>query len=122
MTTATEKYIPGVPFAVAEQRFYQKNEMVKRSLWDEKMQSHGIRFYREAKFREKAGFRRLDYALRNAAWNLGWGFAMGNSRRNSGLDAWEGANQKIRHYIEAAIPIENTPPESSRSQSPFNLD
>ena len=39
---------------------------------------------------------------------------MGNSRSNSGLYAWEGANQKIKHYIEAAIPIENTPAENSR--------
>ena len=76
MTIAAEEHIPEVPFPVADHRFDQKNEMFKRSLWDEKIQAHGIRFYREVKFREKAGYRQLDYALRNAAWNLEWGFAM----------------------------------------------
>ena len=114
MTTSVGEFVPQVPFPVANQRFDQKNEMFKRSLWDEKMKSHGIRFYREVKYREKAGYRQIDYALRNAAWNLEWGFAQGNSRSNSGLYAWEGVNDKIRQYIETAKPIKNSPEENSR--------
>lgn len=114
MTTSARESLPEVPFPVANHRFDQKNEMFKRSQWDEKMQSHGMRFYREVKFREKSGYRQLDYALRNAAWNLEWGFALGNSRSNSGLYAWEGVNEKIRHYIEAGSPIKNPPEENSR--------
>ena len=70
MTTSAIESIPEVPFAVAHQRFDQKNEMFKRSQCDEKMQSHGIRFYREVKFREKVGYRQLDYALSTTSWAM----------------------------------------------------
>ena len=70
MTMAAEEYISEVPFAVADHRFDQKNEMFKRSLWDEKMQSHGIRFYRRSNSEKRPATGQLDYAFRNAAWNL----------------------------------------------------
>jgi reductive dehalogenase len=114
MKTSSGESMPEVPFAIAPDRFDQKNEMFKRSIWDEKMLPHGMRFYREVKFREKAGYRQVDYALRNAAWNLEWGFGLGNSRSNSGLYAWEGANDKIKHYIEASDPVKDSPAEMSR--------
>ena len=70
MTTSATESLPEVQFAVAHQRFDQKNEMFKRSQWDEKMQSHGMRFYREVKFREKIGYRQLDYALSKTSWAM----------------------------------------------------
>ena len=42
----SEKELAGqeIPFPVPAYRFDQKNEMFKRSLWDEKMLPHGMRF------------------------------------------------------------------------------
>lgn len=99
-----------LPFPVPTDRFDQKNEMFKRSLWDEKMLPHGMRFYKEVKFQEKVGYRKIDYAFRNASWNLEWGAAFGNSRSNSGLYSWEGVNDRIKHYVESGEPV-NEPPE-----------
>lgn len=103
-----------LPFPIAGDRFDQKYEMFKRSLWDEKMASHGIRFYREAVFREKAGYRKIDYAFRNAAWNIEWSAGFGLFRSNSGLYAWEGVNDKIRHWVESGEPVKETPEKMSR--------
>jgi hypothetical protein len=63
-----------LPFPVPTYRFDQKNEMFKRSIWDEKMQAHRKRFYEEIVYQQKIGYRKLDYAFRNATWNLEWGF------------------------------------------------
>ena len=88
--------------------------MFKRSLWDEKMAPHGMRFYREAVFREIDGYRKPDYAFRNAAWNIEWGAGFGNSRSNSGLYAWEGVNERIQHWVECDGPVKSSPAEMSR--------
>jgi hypothetical protein len=79
MTISAKKSLPEVPFPVAPQRFDQKNEMFKRSQWDEKMQSHGMRFNREVKFREKVGYRQLDYALSTTSWAMTNPFLQKNS-------------------------------------------
>jgi reductive dehalogenase len=102
------------PFPIPASRFDQKNEVFKRSLWDEKMLPHGMRFYREVKFQEKTGYRKIDYAIRNAAWNLEWGAGMGNSRSNSGLYSWDGVNDKIKQYVESGDPVKESPEEMSR--------
>ena len=103
-----------LPFPVADSRFDQKNDLFKRSLWDEKIQPAGKRFYREAVYQEKMGFRKIDYALRNGAWNLEWGAAHGNSRSNSGLYAWEGVSPKIKHFVETGEPVKESPERMSR--------
>jgi hypothetical protein len=105
MRTELDQLHPEVPFTVPQARFDQKNEMFKRSIWDEKMKPHGLRFYRDIKFKEKIGYRQMDYALQNAAWNLEWGFGLGNSRSNSGLYSWEGGNVKIKPYLDSSLPI-----------------
>jgi hypothetical protein len=61
------------PFPVAADRFDQKNEMFKRAPWVPEIQPLASRFYREARYRISAGYQKLDYALRNASWNLEWG-------------------------------------------------
>jgi len=103
-----------LPFPVAAGRFDQKNEMFKRSLWDKKMLPHAMRFYKEVKFKEKVGYRKIDYAFRNASWNLEWSTAFGNSRSNSGLYAWEGVNERIKPYVESGDPVKASPEEMSR--------
>jgi hypothetical protein len=55
------------PFPTPPNRFDQKNEMFKRSVWDETMRLHAKGFYEEVVFLEKVGYRKQDYALRNAA-------------------------------------------------------
>lgn len=101
-------------FPVADYRFDQKNEMFKRSLWDETMAPHGMRFYREAVFRETAGYRKTDYAFRNAAWNIEWSAGFGNSRSNSGLYSWAGVNERAKHWVECGDPVKESPAEMSR--------
>ncbi len=103
-----------VPFPVANYRFDQRNEMFKRAAWDEKMQPYAHRFYREAVFKDQVGYRKIDYALRNAAWNLEWTAGLGNSRSNFGLYSWEGVPEKIRHWVEKDGPVQGSPEEMSK--------
>ena len=74
--------------------------MFKRSLWDEKMRPYAKRFYEDIRYRDEMGFRKLDYAFRNASWNLEWGVGRGNSQSNSGLYSWDELNAKAQRFIE----------------------
>jgi reductive dehalogenase len=102
---------PEFPFPVPTYRFDQKDEMFKRSIWDERMRPYAKGFYEEVVFLEKTGYRKLDYAFRNAAWNLEWGFGFGNARSNSGLYAWEGIAAKIKRFVEAGEKVKGSPHE-----------
>lgn len=73
------------PFPIAGSRFDQKNEMFKRSVWDPAVKPLGDKFYREVGYRDRPGYRKVDYALRNASWELEWGFAQGNAHAGFGL-------------------------------------
>ena len=116
MTTPSMEPTPsdGWAFPVPGSRFDQKYEMFKRSTWDPAMEEHAQRFYRTVEYQKRGGYRRLDYAFRNASWNLEWGFGMGNSRSNSGLYAWEGVPERVRQYLEASGPADLGPREMSR--------
>ena len=102
------------PFPVPTDRFDQKNEMFKRSLWDEKMQSYRKRFYEEVVYHPKVGYRKLDYSFRNAGWNLEWGFGFGNARSNYGLYAWEGVADRIKRFVETGDQVKDSPEEMSQ--------
>ena len=102
------------PFPVPDHRFDQKNEMFKRANWDEAILPHSQRYYGEAVFQEEVGFRKIDYALRNASWNLEWGAGFGNSRSNFGLYSWEGIPEKIRCWAEQDGPVQGSPHEMSK--------
>ncbi len=97
------------PFPVAGSRFDQKNEMFKRSVWDEAVQADGERFYRDIVYQDKPGYRRLDYAFRNGSWNLEWSAAFGNSRSDFGLYSWDAVSPKLIPYLEAGPPVEDSP-------------
>ena len=103
-----------LPFPVPTYRFDQKNEMFKRAIWDEKMHAHSTRFYREAVFKQTVGYRKIDYAFRNAGWNLEWGAGFGNSRSNFGLYSWDGVPDKIKHFVETGGPVRESPEEMGR--------
>jgi len=115
MATENKNWKRNPPFPVPEYRFDQKNEMFKRAAWDEKMQVHAQRFYREALYQETVGYRKIDYALRNASWNLEWSAALGNSRSNFGLYSWEGVPEKIKHWVERDGPAQGSPQEMSHA-------
>jgi epoxyqueuosine reductase len=105
----------GYGFPVPAYRFDQKNEMFKRSRWDEKMQAYKRRFYEDIKYREEIGYRKLDYAFRNASWNLEWGFGFGISRSNSGLYSWDEMPAKWHNYLEVGDVVRESPEEMSHS-------
>jgi reductive dehalogenase len=102
-------------FPVPAFRFDQKNEMFKRSRWDDKMQAYKKRFYEDIKYREEIGYRKLDYAFRNASWNLEWGFGFGISRSNSGLYSWDEMPTKWNKYLEAGDVVRESPGEMSHT-------
>ncbi len=99
-TAALSRTYP--PFPVAPGRFDQKHEMFKRVAWDEDFAHLGRRFYADIVYKDKVGYRQIDYAFRNAAWNLEWQWGFGNSRSNSGLYSWEGVPAKMQCYLDQA--------------------
>lgn len=106
-------YESNLSFPVPTSRFDQKNEMFKRSIWDKKMQPYRKRFYEEIVYQQKIGYRKLDYAFRNATWNLEWGFGFGNSCSNSGLYSWDGVVDRIKRYVETGDQVKESPDEMS---------
>ena len=75
-------------FPTAPDRFDQKDEMFKRSIWDPKFKKHHRRFYEDVVYRDQPGWTKSDHALRNAAWNLEWSYALGLAASNHGLFEW----------------------------------
>lgn len=65
-------------------------------------------------FKEQVGYRKIDYALRNASWNLEWGADYGNLRNNFGLYSWEGVPDRVKQFVEFEGPVEESPEEMSR--------
>jgi reductive dehalogenase len=102
------------PFPVPDQRFEQRNEMFKRRIWDTEFVEPGRQLYDQVKFQEKYGYRKLDYALRNAAWNIEYDFAMGNMCANQGMYSWTRVADKARRFVETGGPVSATPAENSR--------
>ena len=102
------------PFPVPGYRFDQRNEMFKRRTWDEEFVPHGKRLYTQVKYDDRYGYRKLDYALRNAAWNIEYGHAFGNMRSNFGLYSWTHIADKVRRFVETDGPVVHTPEENSR--------
>ncbi len=109
-----EQSMPKLPFPVPTFRFDQKNEMFKRNFWDEKKRADARRFYEGIRFQENVGYRKTDYAFRNAAWSFEHNFALGNSRSNFGAYAWEGVADKIKAFVETGGPVLESPEEMSR--------
>ncbi len=105
---------PYFPFPVPESRFDQRNEMFKRRNWDEEFLSYGRQFYEQVKYQDKYGFRKLDFALRNASWSIEHGFAFGNMCSNEGLYSWTHVSEKTKRFIEKDGPVEDTPAANAR--------
>lgn len=102
------------PFPVPDYQYDQKNEMFKRRTWDKEIIPHAARLYSQVHYQEKYGFRKLDFALRNASWNIEYGFAFGNSKGNHGLYSWTHIADKIKRFTEAQGPVQYSPEENTR--------
>jgi len=102
-----------IPFPVPTYRFNQRNEMFKRGVWDEKKR-YLLKGFSEVRYQDKMGYRKIDYAFRNASWALEWKYGMGNARSNFGLYEWEGVPQRMRPYVESGDPVKESPEEMSR--------
>ncbi len=96
---------PQFPFPIPDYRFDQKNEMFKRRTWDEEIRPHGDRLYKSVKYRDRYGYRKLDYALRNAAWNLEYDFGFGTMRGDMGLYSWTKIADKVKRFVETGNPV-----------------
>lgn len=114
MSYHREKKSPNLPFPVPDYRFDQKNEMFKRARWDEKMIRYSKRFHEDVRFRQNAGYRKIDYAFRNAAWSIEHNFGLGCSRSNFGLYAWEGVAEKIMLFVETGHQVQESPEKMSQ--------
>jgi len=107
---ATEPF----PLDVPDYRFDQKNEMFKRRTWDDAFVPHGNRLYGQVKYDSRSGYRKPDYALRNAAWNMEYEFAFGNMRSNHGLYSWTNIADKVKRFVATGDPVKQTPEANSR--------
>jgi reductive dehalogenase len=97
------------PFSVPDYRFDQRNEMFKRRTWDEEFIRPGQQLYTQVKYQDKYGYRKLDYALRNAAWNIEYDFAFGNMRSDQGMYSWSRIADKAKRFVETEGRVENRP-------------
>ena len=78
------------------------------------MRPYSKRFHEDIQYRDEIGFRKLDYAFRNSAWNLEWEYGRGNSRSNYGLYSWDEISDKQRRYIEVDDAVRESPDEMTR--------
>jgi hypothetical protein len=102
------------PFPVPEDRFDQKNEVFKRRAWDDSVGAYCSQLYQQVKYQDRYGFRKLDYALRNASWNIEYDYAMGNMRGNHGLYSWTRIADKAKRFVETGGPVPHSPGINSR--------
>ncbi len=114
MKSKKEQYPPKMPFPVPMYRFDMKNDIFKRNRWDEKIPVDSRGYYGDIKYLKKVGYRKIDYAFRNAAWSLEHNFALGDSRSNFGAYAWEGVATVIKRFAETGGPVLESPEEMSR--------
>lgn len=102
------------PLDVPDYRFDQRNEMFKRRVWDENIIPHANKLYHQVKFDERPGYRKVDYALRNAAWNIEYGYAFGTMKGNHGLYSWTHVPAKAQRFVETGPPVTGDPVHNSR--------
>ena len=110
-TAADDRYFP---FTVPDERFDQRNELFKRRSWDEELWRRVERFYTGVNYQQRYGFRKLDYALRNAAWSIESGFAHGTQSGNRGLYSWDHMTDMVRRHAEIGLPVSDSPEANAR--------
>lgn len=97
------------------ERFHQKNDVFRRSWWDERIRSKkSERFYKTYReplktWRKTDGFTQKDYALRNASWHVSdlfTEFKEGQDRREGFSDAFTLQREVAGEKIELGNPAE----------------
>ena len=114
LKTKKEKDLPHFPLQVPNYRFDQRNEMFKRRTWDEEIMAQGDQFYNQVKYRDRYGYRKLDYALRNASWNIEYAHAFGILCSNQGLYSWTHIPDKVKKFVETDGPVTQSPEVNTR--------
>jgi len=111
-----ERTVVDFPIEVPAYRFDQKNDVFKRARWDRELIPYMERYIKTVKFKDKAGFRKLDYAFRWAAQHVEHEFAKGGFGGNYGLYSWDNDNiaEIVKRHREAEGPVEESPEEMSR--------
>ncbi|MEA1993437.1 MAG: reductive dehalogenase domain-containing protein, partial [Euryarchaeota archaeon] len=102
------------PLTVPDYRFDQRNEVFKRRAWDDKIIPYGDKLYKRIEYREKYGYRKLDYALRNAAWNIEYSYAFGTMCGDSGLYSWSHVADKVKRFVKMDGQVTHSPEENAR--------
>ena len=102
------------PIPVPNYRFDQKNEAFKRRIWDKSIMDQMGVSPQSVKYQQRKGYRKIDYAFRNAGWSVEHSYAFGNSCGNTGLYSWDQVSEKTIPYIETDGPVINTPQENTR--------
>lgn len=102
------------PFPVPDYRFDQRNEVFKRRVWDEEIRPHAARLSTQVKHRDRYGYRKLDYALRNAAWNIENVFAFGGLGGDRGLYSWNDVADDVKRHAESGAPVTHSPEVNAR--------
>ncbi len=100
-------------FPVPDYRFDQKNETFKRAHWDNTFETVSREHYEGVEYKQKPGWTKSDFAVRNAGWNVEWEFGMGNSRSNSGLYSWDSISPKAEAFIKSGGKVKESPSKMS---------
>lgn len=101
------------PLEVPNYRFDQRNELFKRRTWDPEIKPFGDRLYSEVRYQDRKGYRKIDYAFRNASWNMEYDFAFGNMCSNTGMYSWSRIADKSKRFVETGGQVENSPQKNS---------
>ncbi|MEM7032177.1 MAG: reductive dehalogenase [Chloroflexota bacterium] len=97
------------------ERFTQKNDIFRRSWWDERIRSKKTKLFYETyreplkTWRKATGFTQKDYALRNAAWHVSDIFTElkeSQDRREGFSDAFTLQRDVAASKIELGTPVE----------------
>lgn len=107
--------VPWPPFPTAGYRFDQKNDIFNRGGWDPNIIQLSRRFH-EAVHQERAGYRKLDYALQAGAWNVEDVFGYEEvTRGGPALYSWRGEEGGLAGACaRTGAPVREDPAEMSR--------
>ena len=115
MSETLNNDVPGAEILEDFERFHQKNDVFRRSWWDERVRSQKAELFYETyrqplqTWRKAEGFTQKDYALRNAAWHVSDLFTEmkeNEDRREGFSDVFTLQREVASTKIDAGTPTE----------------
>ena len=115
MSETLNNDVPGAEILEDFERFHQKNDVFRRSWWDERVRSRKAELFYETyrqplqTWRKAEGFTQKDYALRNAAWHVSDLFTEmkeNEDRREGFSDVFTLQREVASTKIDAGTPTE----------------